>query len=60
MLEDLDNWSEIVTAMEAVEDYIVAGLALLLLFPLVTATCFVTVIAIMTQFSSDNEYRTNA
>eukprot|EP00957_Ditylum_brightwellii_P175588 13369231-Ditylum_brightwellii.AAC.1 len=35
-------------------------ISILLLFPLVAATDFVTVIAIMTQFRYDNEYGTNA
>eukprot|EP00957_Ditylum_brightwellii_P173258 13190337-Ditylum_brightwellii.AAC.1 len=60
MTEDLDNWWEIVAAVEAMEDCILAESAFLLLFPLVEAIDFVTVRAIMTQFRYDNEYRTTA
>eukprot|EP00957_Ditylum_brightwellii_P055495 4205324-Ditylum_brightwellii.AAC.1 len=59
-MEDLDNWSEIVTAVGAVEDCILDGSAFLLLFPPVAATGFVTAIDIMTLIRYDNEYGANA
>eukprot|EP00957_Ditylum_brightwellii_P203045 15333009-Ditylum_brightwellii.AAC.1 len=58
-MEDLGNWSKIVTAVGAVADYILAGSAFLLLFPLVSAAGFVTVTVIMAQFRHNNEYGTN-
>eukprot|EP00957_Ditylum_brightwellii_P087126 6631123-Ditylum_brightwellii.AAC.1 len=51
-MEDLDNWSKIVTAVGAMADRILAGSAFLLLFPPVLAAGFVTVIATMAHFSN--------
>eukprot|EP00957_Ditylum_brightwellii_P197154 15021211-Ditylum_brightwellii.AAC.1 len=59
MMEDFDNRLEILTAVGAVEDYILAGSAFLLLFPPVAAAGFLTVIDIIAQFRNHNEYKPN-
>eukprot|EP00957_Ditylum_brightwellii_P176731 13461397-Ditylum_brightwellii.AAC.1 len=50
MMEDFDSWLEILIAVGAKEDYIMAGSAFLLLFPLVAAAGLLTVIDIMAHF----------